>query len=141
MKPTLKPHGIKRLKLKCDTLLLTSAFTSSLRRYILVCLVVSFVATNIRPVRKESDIETVLKTQLALTTILLTAVVYILALVFLPESFDIARVSGAGDITFTPIKAWGCVCAGLWSGCIIGRAKPNHAPPCLGLMTYPNTEP
>jgi hypothetical protein len=34
MKPTLKPTGIKRLKLKCDILLSTSAFKFNLRRYI-----------------------------------------------------------------------------------------------------------
>ena len=30
-----------------------------------------------------------------------------------------ARVSGA-QCSFTPLKAWACVCAGLWSGCAIG---------------------
>ena len=34
MKPRLKPPGTKRLKLKCDILLSTSAFKSNLRRYI-----------------------------------------------------------------------------------------------------------
>ena len=33
MKLKLKPPGTKRLKLKCDTLLSTSAFKSNLRRY------------------------------------------------------------------------------------------------------------
>ena len=37
---------------------------------ILVCLMVSFVATHIKPVKKEADIETVLKLQLGLTTLL-----------------------------------------------------------------------
>ena len=34
MKPKLKPPGTKRLKLKCDILLSTSAFKFNLRRYI-----------------------------------------------------------------------------------------------------------
>ena len=34
IKPTLKPTGTKRLKLKCDTQLSTSAFNFNLRRYI-----------------------------------------------------------------------------------------------------------
>jgi len=34
MKPMLKPPGSKRLNLKCDTLLSTSAFNLNLRRYI-----------------------------------------------------------------------------------------------------------
>ena len=33
MKPKLKPPGTKRLKLKCDILLSTSAFNFNLRRY------------------------------------------------------------------------------------------------------------
>ena len=37
MKPKLKPPGTKRLKLKCDILLSTSAFKFSLRRYTKVC--------------------------------------------------------------------------------------------------------
>jgi len=35
IKPTLKPTGTKRLKLKCDILLSTSAFKFNLRRYIM----------------------------------------------------------------------------------------------------------
>jgi hypothetical protein len=35
MKPKLKPPGTERLKLKCDILLLSSAFKINLRRYIL----------------------------------------------------------------------------------------------------------
>jgi len=33
MKPKLKPPGTRRLKLKCDVLLSTSAFKFNLRRY------------------------------------------------------------------------------------------------------------
>jgi hypothetical protein len=33
IKPKLKPPGTKRLKLKCDVLLSTSAFKFNLRRY------------------------------------------------------------------------------------------------------------
>mmetsp|Transcript_3482 Transcript_3482/g.13920 ORF Transcript_3482/g.13920 Transcript_3482/m.13920 type:complete len:764 (+) Transcript_3482:128-2419(+) len=86
---------------------------------ILVCLVCSFIATHIQPVKKEVDIEKVLKVQLGATTILLTAVVYILAYIFLPSKFQIQAVSGT-VINFTPTKAWGCTIAGLWSGCMIG---------------------
>ena len=87
---------------------------------ILVCLLCSFMATNIMPVKHEADIETVLKVQLGLTTLVLTPVVYGLAAVFLPSSFDLARVNGVDVISFTPVKAWACVVSGLWSGCLIG---------------------
>jgi len=39
IKPTFKLTGTKRLKLKCDILLSTSAFNFNLRRYNLVVLV------------------------------------------------------------------------------------------------------
>ena len=86
---------------------------------ILVCIICSFLATHIQPVKKESDIEKVLKVQLGATTIMLTGVVYILAYLFLPSKFALKAVSGT-VLTFTPTKAWGCTVAGLWSGCMIG---------------------
>ena len=87
---------------------------------IIVCLLCSFMATNIMPVKHEADIETVLKVQLGLTTLVLTPVIYGLAAIFLPSSFDLARVNGVDVISFTPVKAWACVISGLWSGCLIG---------------------
>jgi inorganic pyrophosphatase len=94
---------------------------------ILVCIVCFFVATHVYPVKKEADVETVLKIQLAVTTVVLTGVIYCVALGFLPHGgTTFKRVGGAPDdakastVDVTPIKAWGCVCAGLWSGCIIG---------------------
>ena len=86
---------------------------------ILVCMICSFLATHIQPVKKESDIEKVLKVQLGATTIMLTGVIYILAYLFLPSKFALKAVSGT-VLTFTPTKAWGCTIAGLWSGCMIG---------------------
>lgn len=90
----------------------------------LVCLVCSFVATDLVPVKAESDVETVLKTQLALTTIGLTAVLYPIATAYLPSHFDIP-IAGSDplfptNVEVTPVKAWLCVCSGLWSGCLIG---------------------
>ena len=87
---------------------------------IIVCLLCSFMATNIMPVKHEADIETVLKVQLGLTTLVLTPVIFGLAATFLPSSFDLARVNGVDIISFTPVKAWACVISGLWSGCLIG---------------------
>ena len=87
---------------------------------VIVCMLCSFMATNIMPVKHEADIETVLKVQLGLTTLVLTPVIYGLAAIFLPSSFDLARVNGVDIISFTPVKAWACVISGLWSGCLIG---------------------
>ena len=87
---------------------------------IIVCMLCSFMATNIKPVKHEADIEKVLKVQLGLTTLVLTPVIFGLAATFLPSSFDLARVNGVDVISFTPLKAWACVISGLWSGCLIG---------------------
>ena len=70
--------------------------------------------------RKEADIEKVLKVQLGLTTLILTPVIYALAEIFLPSEFTLERISGTNAINFTPVKAWACVICGLWCGCAIG---------------------
>ena len=44
MKPKLKPPGTKRLRLKCDILLSTSAFKFNLRRYTEVSSTIEFAA-------------------------------------------------------------------------------------------------
>lgn len=92
---------------------------------ILVCLVSSFLATNISPVRKEADVEKVLKVQLLVTTVLITAVLYPVAQWSLSETFYVeitqAHASAAPQfITGSPILACICVWSGLWAGCIIG---------------------
>ena len=82
---------------------------------IIVCMVVSFVATNIWTVKKESDVETVLKVQLVLTSVFVTAGLYLLCINYLP-----------GDITIgdkkhiTQMGCFLCCCCGLWGGCLIG---------------------
>merc|ERR1719223_857005 len=56
---------------------------------ILCCLVTSFFATNIMPVRKEADVEQVLKVQLGVSTLLMTGALYLVAIEFLPAEFKI----------------------------------------------------
>jgi inorganic pyrophosphatase len=92
---------------------------------ILVCLVCSFLATNISPVRKEADVEKVLKVQLLVTTVLITAVLYPVAAWALDETFYVEvtkshATATAEYIKGSPILACVCVWAGLWAGCIIG---------------------
>jgi H+-translocating diphosphatase len=83
---------------------------------IVVCLLCSFIATHLYPVRKEEDIEAALKVQLLSTSIGLTAVLYPVCEFALPESMAIA---GARDAV-TPVICYCCIVAGLWGGCIIG---------------------
>jgi len=84
---------------------------------IFVCLVVSFIATDISPVRKESDVEKVLKIQLFVTALVMTAAVYGIAHAALPDSFTITSPT---EKTINANKAFVCVIMGLWSGCAIG---------------------
>merc|ERR1719375_202815 len=51
---------------------------------IVVCMLCSFVATDIRPVRSQPDIEKVLKVQIVLTAVLMVPVTYGLAQCLLP---------------------------------------------------------
>ena len=79
-----------------------------------MCLLTSFVATNLRPVKKEEDIESALKTQLLVSTLLMTPCLYKLAYAFLPAAFYVSGVCSR------PFKAFLCVGFGLWGGCLIG---------------------
>jgi len=86
---------------------------------ILVCLITSFVATNVKPVRQESDVEKVLKMQIGLSTLFMSIAIIPLAQFTLPSDF-IIMVEGFEDIKASPMMAVGCVWAGLWAGAIIG---------------------
>merc|ERR1719163_1188965 len=89
---------------------------------IVVCLFTNFVATDIAPVKKEDDIEKVLKTQLLVSSLLMTPVVAVLSFFFLPAATCGECVGGfvIGGICSSPLKAFFCVAFGLWGGCAIG---------------------
>jgi len=87
---------------------------------IFACLVTSFIATNVQPVRCEADVEKVLKVQMAVSTLIMTMVVYPLATGYLPPTFHIGGVSAGHSWDCTPAQAYTCVASGLWGGCIIG---------------------
>jgi H+-translocating diphosphatase len=93
---------------------------------IVVCMLTSFVATNVSPVRKDADVEKVLKVQLGVSTLLMTAVMYPVCSAFLPESAGFScphlydDASCAMNVDSLRSKAFLCVCMGLWGGCLIG---------------------
>merc|ERR1719262_1859918 len=60
---------------------------------IVVCLLCSFVATNIDPVTKKEKIEWVLKVQMVLTAVLMLPAVYYLAYMLLPAHFRLEGVA------------------------------------------------
>jgi len=92
---------------------------------ILVCIVTSFFATDFFPCRKEEDVEVVLKVQLAVSTVLMTAVLYPLCTTFLPSTFEIGASKGVlcdlpACVKATQANAFFSVAGGLWAGCAIG---------------------
>ena len=86
---------------------------------ILVCIVTSFVATHLDKVRKEKDVERVLKLQLILSTIILTPVHAIVAYVFLPDSFCFEGCNRASEV-HTWWGAFISLACGLWAGLLTG---------------------
>jgi len=91
---------------------------------IIVCILCSFVATHILPVKKQGDIECVLKLQMILTAVIMLPVIYLLASRLLPEKFNLIGVQQVDGkplpITGTPVTAFICVAMGTVGGLIIG---------------------
>merc|ERR1719329_1190006 len=85
---------------------------------IIVCMCVSFVATDLQPVRCEADIEKALKMQLLLTSIAMTAALFPVANWALPLEINVP-MDGV-DTMITPLVCYLCTVAGLWGGCLIG---------------------
>mmetsp|Transcript_368 Transcript_368/g.453 ORF Transcript_368/g.453 Transcript_368/m.453 type:complete len:798 (+) Transcript_368:222-2615(+) len=87
---------------------------------IVVCFFTSFVATDWSPVRKEEDVEKVLKYQLVISTVLLTPVIFVISFMFLPDEFCVSNVACTSQTMSTWKGAFMCVASGLWSGLLIG---------------------
>jgi H(+)-translocating pyrophosphatase len=90
---------------------------------IVVCALASFLATDIWPVRREEDVETVLKVQLFSTALLMSGAILPMMKYWLPSgAFTFSTYLDAHGQAI-PCHWWGayaCVLAGLWSGCLIG---------------------
>mmetsp|Transcript_21475 Transcript_21475/g.42193 ORF Transcript_21475/g.42193 Transcript_21475/m.42193 type:complete len:785 (+) Transcript_21475:170-2524(+) len=92
---------------------------------ILACILTSFMATHVRPVTKGSDVEGVLKTQLVLSTVLLTPLLALVSWLFLPQDFTFGSDPDANAIPGTAEVShwWGafiCLACGLWAGLFTG---------------------
>lgn len=86
---------------------------------IIVCMLCSFVATHISPVKSEGDVELVLKVQLIITTLIMIPVAYGLSETFLPETFYIQNVSSTATEGHN-YQAFICVTVGCIGGLLIG---------------------
>ena len=87
---------------------------------IFVCLICSFIATHIKTVKKETDVEMALKLQLISTTAFMVPAVYYAAHYFLPASFSLNKTVGSDSLTLSPWHAAFCVSMGVVGGLIIG---------------------
>jgi H+-translocating diphosphatase len=85
---------------------------------IVVCMLVSFVATDLQPVRCEADIERSLKMQLLLTSMGMTAALFPVTTWALPTTITVP-MDGV-DSSISPLVCYLCTVAGLWGGCLIG---------------------
>jgi inorganic pyrophosphatase len=85
---------------------------------IMVSLLTSFVATNLMKVTEEPQIETRLKHQLLISTLIMTPVMYLLSIGYLPKEFQV----GLGDNLKTVKNYYMFFSAalGLWTGLLIG---------------------
>lgn len=87
---------------------------------IFVCLICSFIATHIRPVKQEAHVEQALKIQLISTTVLMVPAIYYISEHFLPKAFTILKTVGEGSLDLAPYMATSCVAMGAIGGLIIG---------------------
>ena len=87
---------------------------------IFVCLICSFIATDIRTVKTETQIEQALKVQLISTTLLMVPAVFFAADFYLPQTFVLKATVGTDIFVLHPWQAALCVVMGAFGGLIIG---------------------
>lgn len=86
---------------------------------IVICIITTLIATDFKPARAITEIESTLKNQLIISTALMTPAAYIVTVCALPSEFT-------GLFTDDParaVKNWHiffCVASGLWGGLVIG---------------------
>lgn len=92
---------------------------------IIVCILTTLVATDLKPARHISEIEHTLKMQLIISTVIMTPVALGLAVVSLPSTFQLpipSRTPGQ-EFDYKTVRHWYmfvCVACGLWGGLAIG---------------------
>ncbi|KAL6754594.1 vacuolar H+-pyrophosphatase [Haematococcus lacustris] len=92
---------------------------------ILVCILTTFLATDLQPAKTIADIEHTLKMQLIISTLLMTPVAWALATYMLPAEFTLTVASADPKVPFDTkvVKNWYMFCTvavGLWGGLLIG---------------------
>jgi len=79
-------------------------------------IITHFFATDIWPVKSESDVLRALKVQLGVSTLLVTATLWPIIAYFLPSTFSVDNDPNKG----TTAHVFFSIAVGLWGGCLIG---------------------
>jgi H+-translocating diphosphatase len=100
---------------------------------IIVCLFTSFFATHIIKADSKQKVMFSLNTQLFLSSILMTPVLYACSHYFLPEAFVLSKNDPKDNLQISKIDCFWCTVLGLWSGFFIGYTTDyytsfEHAP-------------
>lgn len=85
---------------------------------ILVSFITTFFATNYMKIDQPSDVQRTIKYQLIISTVLATPVIYLVAIIGLPDVFEIGH--GTNSRIVKSYYCFFCTIAGLWSGLTIG---------------------
>jgi len=98
---------------------------------IIVGIVTSFLATHVLSVDEASQVERSLKTQLIVSTLIMTPLLYLAAIWCLPAKFNFPAVEEGRNVVNW--YAFVCTAIGLWSGLAIGLfteyyTSTNYAP-------------
>jgi len=89
---------------------------------IIVCIFTTFFATHLMEVRTEDRIESTLKWQIIISSVLLTPTIYAICYFWIPHSFSflVNEKDKIPILTSTNTGVMICCLCGLWSGMIIG---------------------
>jgi len=83
---------------------------------IIVCFFTSFLATIVIKADSAEKVNLSLNLQLLVSTIIMTPVLYLCAVVYLPQNFILSKA----HLKVTNVECYFCTVVGLWSGFIIG---------------------
>ena len=89
---------------------------------IMICILTSFFATHIMEVKSEDRIESTLKWQIIISSLLLTPAIYGICVLWIPKTFIfvLSEKDKTPLLTATNVGVMICCLCGLWSGMIIG---------------------
>ena len=103
---------------------------------VVVGIISSILVSTFYPVKQENHIDTALRLNMILATVLMAPGAYFVTITTLPSTFHINGISG--DFSASNIDAWYCVVSGTLGGLLIGFVAEYYTScsfaPVLGLV-------